>query len=270
MSRNAQELGKISPKREIAVQGFARRDFLRQGGYVAGAALVAPPLERLSRRLWIDDEVTAATRLVGGKASMFAAEAQGLELLVLLLTGAAAIVTLLEYLGIRPAFGSQVNYAAGSDCRYQFQDFHARWQNAGYQAYAGISQCPYEQRMMVLSAMDGPTPSQSSRAEMVGRDDRGGPILLTGEEPGVMCAASKVAKNICHVGDGEVAKIGCVTSRLPITVAECQQTVWRYRNAQGGYVLYWPDQTGATSGKMALHVSGKTDPARPINCRFEV
>jgi len=240
-----------------------RRHALMQVGRLVGAATLGPCVGTILEQIrWEEGSITAAARLVRSKASVFEAEAQALELFATLLMVGAAIVTILDYLGIRPSFGRQVDYApaSGASCQYQFQDYHAQWAQNGFQSYAGISRSPREQPMMCLSAADNARLEDSNRAEMVGLYQGYGPLLLKGRELSVIQAAAQKAKDTCSLSDSDRAKVSCITSRSPISSG--QRTVWRYCNAQNGYILYCPDSE--TDGVMAVHVAGRTDPTKPL------
>jgi hypothetical protein len=244
-----------------------RRAFFQQMVGVAGATVIGPTLQTVINAIspyvpvGTDSEAAAAELLVAARAARgpFSLQGQGVELLIALLGAFAAIVELIKALGILPEFRRDVSYRATPTCRYEFQDYHARWRQNGYQAYAGVSCSPVDEHMMILSATDDPTPRNSTRAEMVGLYSGYQPLLLSGREPGVIHAGLDLACQTCSLSASDRTGIVSITDRVLLR----EWRVWSYRNALGGYILYYPDETGVSPGSIAVHVPGKTDNHKP-------
>jgi hypothetical protein len=240
---------------------------MKQGTLIVGSTLLAPALSKLPTLAgYSDQELAAAAALVhGGATQAFVLEAQAIPFLMLL-SAAAAIVEILQYFGIKPYFGPSVSYEASPSCRYQFQDYHAEWRRNGYQAFAGVSRCPADGQMMVVCAADSQMPASMSRAEMAGLYSGFGVVHLAEQEPGVVRAGVELAKQECRLSEREIASIASITSKTDIHVPGSveQIPVKCFRNAQGGFILHQMDNTGASPGKVAVHVPGQTNFGAPL------
>ena len=195
----------------------------------------------------------------------FAAEASIWLGVARLLGVSAALAILLQYLGVRPAFASNVDYTDADGCEPNFENGEYDMRRNRLTSFSGVHRSPLDREIAVLAAKtpDGNGGGFGQQGELGSQVGGARYMTLEGDELSVAQIASDLVRSRHGVSGVELARTVPLTSRRDVLVRDVTPPVpVRVLTNHAGGEVFWDRRPfpQATAGRIVVRLPGRTDP----------